>query len=309
MQAVKTNRNPWLYIGSIFLSSIVGMISAFWGAGASYLAALVPFGGLKLGGGIALFSSGIWMILSILLPLGVFVYQFYVFYGICKDINTICEPYEEDSSNMSPSYFVVFLLSLITCNIYMFFWVYKQGNRLQYIGKKYGVDIRDSGSALLLFWILGIFTCSITTYVGIYKLFKNLNMVSEAYVEGESYYNSESITDSGGVTYGNFGSTSGVIRGTNGEYSGQEIVIQDMEHIILGRSPEESNLVVNGKKVSRKHCSITYHASDQGYYLTDYSSNGTYKIDGTRLPQLTEVRLGPGTQIYLGNRDNVFQLG
>lgn len=103
-------------------------------------------------------------------------------------------------------------------------------------------------------------------------------------------------SDKGGLT---------VLRGEN---AGMEIPLEDGNNLILGRNSTECNLVVMGPKVSRKHCVVSYDAGRRMYSLKDYSSNGTYFANGVRLEPLTVVWAKPGTEFYLGNKDNVFRL-
>ena len=103
--------------------------------------------------------------------------------------------------------------------------------------------------------------------------------------------------------------TVGFIRGLSGEYAGTQLTMHDNDTITIGRDPGQCNLVVAGSRVSRRHCSIRFHADTNLYTLTDFSTNGTYYADGRQIQPNTSVELMPGTGIYLGNRDNSFQLG
>lgn len=78
--------------------------------------------------------------------------------------------------------------------------------------------------------------------------------------------------------------------------------------ITIGRSPLEANLIVKGKKVSRRHCTIGYDEKKQRYMIVDYSSNGTYFMSGLRLTPLETVFAARKTEIYLGNKDNIIRL-
>lgn len=100
----------------------------------------------------------------------------------------------------------------------------------------------------------------------------------------------------------------GVIIIVKGECAGMEVPIDDGECIVLGRNSEECNLIITGAKISRKHCSVKYDREEQKYSLTDYSSNGTYFADGIRLEPLTPIWVKSGTQFFMGDRRNVFQL-
>lgn len=103
-------------------------------------------------------------------------------------------------------------------------------------------------------------------------------------------------------------SKEGAIIIIKGECAGMEVPIDDGESIVLGRNSEECNLIITGDKISRKHCSIKYDKEEQVYSLIDYSSNGTYFVDGTRMEPLTPIWIKSGTQFFMGDQRNVFQL-
>ena len=92
----------------------------------------------------------------------------------------------------------------------------------------------------------------------------------------------------------------------SGNDAGMEIPIGVGDCIILGRNSEECNVVISGDKISRKHCEVSL--TEDGYYVTDYSSNGTYLSDGTRVDPFSPVLVQFGTKIFLGDRKNIFYL-
>lgn len=93
-----------------------------------------------------------------------------------------------------------------------------------------------------------------------------------------------------------------------GEYKGQYLPMAEQTPLIIGRNAAGCNLVLEGSGVSRIHVEITYLAGEEAYAVTDYSSNGTFLKNGTRLPGSREVLLKPGTEIYLGQPQNSFRL-
>lgn len=76
----------------------------------------------------------------------------------------------------------------------------------------------------------------------------------------------------------------------------------------FGRDPAECNIVLNDSLVSRKHCQITYIAALEQYRIMDFSKNGTFLGDGTRLQSGKEYHVKPATEIYLGSSDNLYKL-
>jgi len=80
----------------------------------------------------------------------------------------------------------------------------------------------------------------------------------------------------------------------SGEYAGMRAPVQDGVEIRIGRDLRQVQLVVsqdNGR-VSGLHCGVRYDRASDRYFVTDYSSNGTY-AEGVRLPAgSTPVRRG-----------------
>jgi hypothetical protein len=105
--------------------------------------------------------------------------------------------------------------------------------------------------------------------------------------------------------------SAGFVTGVKGMYSGASFPIEDFEELIIGRDAALSHIVVNvgGEKISRKHCSISYDGEEGVYIVTDLSSNGTFRNNGTQLAHGTPVRLTPGSVIYLAKPENSFRLG
>jgi hypothetical protein len=103
----------------------------------------------------------------------------------------------------------------------------------------------------------------------------------------------------------------GVITGIAGMYNGAAFPISAGETVVLGRDSALSHIVIDqgASKVSRKHVSLIFDPKQRLYYAHDYSSNGTFRDDGSRLPVDTDVALPGGTVISLGNAHNSFKLG
>ncbi len=107
---------------------------------------------------------------------------------------------------------------------------------------------------------------------------------------------------------GNFSNTSSIIC-TAGAYKGGSFPIRDGEELVIGRDSSLSQIVVtSAAKVSRRHCGIRYSALDSRYIVTDYSSNGTFLEDGTRLNPMSPTPVPRGTVLIIGDRENQFKL-
>lgn len=101
-----------------------------------------------------------------------------------------------------------------------------------------------------------------------------------------------------------------VIQGRSGEYAGASIPVPP-DGLLLGRtSGGEGRLMFSDNSdISRRHCTITYSASERRFEVTDLgSSNGTFLLPGEkRLAPDKKVICASGQVIRLG-RKNEFKL-
>ena len=79
--------------------------------------------------------------------------------------------------------------------------------------------------------------------------------------------------------------------------------------MILGRDSAAAQIVFSqgAQKISRRHCEVMFNSQTQQYRVTDFSSNGTY-VNGSRLPANAPVKLERGTEISLGDSNNIMKL-
>jgi len=107
-------------------------------------------------------------------------------------------------------------------------------------------------------------------------------------------------------------SSGGSIRGVAGYYTGYKFQLNDGESISIGRDSKMAQIVFadseDSKKISRLHCIVDFSEVRDSYTVTDRSSNGTFRADGSQLPPNTPVELRRGTTIYLGSPNNSFRL-
>lgn len=101
----------------------------------------------------------------------------------------------------------------------------------------------------------------------------------------------------------------GVMVGIAGVFAGKEVAFRDEETLHLGRDLTNDLVFTHASHISRNHCSITWYAQKQKYFVEDRSSNGCF-INGApvRLPKNVEIALDPGTVIDIGDRTNRFRL-
>ncbi len=102
---------------------------------------------------------------------------------------------------------------------------------------------------------------------------------------------------------------SGAIVFVKGILVGTIIRINSDRKINLGRDASVADIVLNDTKISRLHCSVTYHRESGTYTVCDYSKNGIFNDKGERFEKETPVEIMAGEEIWLGCGENVFQLG
>ena len=107
-------------------------------------------------------------------------------------------------------------------------------------------------------------------------------------------------------------STGGSVRGIAGYYAGYKFPLGDGEALSIGRDSKMAQVVYtdteDSKKISRLHCTVSFSAARGVYTVTDRSTNGTFRSDGSQLPPGTPAELPRGTTIYLGSPVNSFTL-
>ena len=101
----------------------------------------------------------------------------------------------------------------------------------------------------------------------------------------------------------------GVLICLKGLYAGAEIPMNDGDEITFGRADTNNLIFATEPRISREHCKIRWDAQKQKYIFRDYSSSGSY-INGSDdcLPQNLDLEVACGSEIALGNQDNVFLL-
>lgn len=85
-----------------------------------------------------------------------------------------------------------------------------------------------------------------------------------------------------------------------------EVTIANGMMISIGTNPQKSQLVVdpNFRAVSGQHVTVSY-MGQAGYYVTDYSSNGTFLQNGARLQKGVQTQLARQTVLILANQCRV----
>lgn len=99
------------------------------------------------------------------------------------------------------------------------------------------------------------------------------------------------------------------LEGLAGMYAGSNFPLTPDRPVILGRDGAAAQIVFSqgAQKISRRHCEVMFNSQTQQYRVTDFSSNGTY-VNGSRLPANAPVKLARGTEIALGDSNNIMKL-
>lgn len=280
-------------------------------------------------------SRRIWKYLVFgILTLG--IYSIWFFWTMINDMNQACGYVEDTDEAKSPHYLIYSLLSIVTLGIYSIFWYYKQGQRLRDCGRKYGLEIDDKGTTYLLWILLGSLLFGIGHFIALFILVSNCNKVCRCYnlriAKDQDEYRhgvNESVETPVGAPgavremdyfdpHGHLAapvdtpteavSTSGLIRFSKGTMNGAEIELKDGENILIGRDSSICQMILPDRDISHRHCMIRYSFSDACYYVTDYSSLGTYMNGSIRLTKNQQTRCPIGTRLTLGSGSTELQL-
>ncbi len=100
----------------------------------------------------------------------------------------------------------------------------------------------------------------------------------------------------------------GQVRCTKGIAVGQGFMLPQDRKVIIGKSPQSANLVINNQNVSNIHCSIRYNPGMNTYIIKDHSMNGTF-VNGVRLQKDAAIEYPAGTVLSLADGSNEITLG
>ena len=259
------------------------------------------------------------------------IYDIWFKWTMIDDLNKACGYVEDTDEARSPIFPIYFLLGVVTFGIYYDFWYYKQGQRLRDCGKKYGLEIDEKGSTYLLWILLGIWIL-VGPFIATYIFVTNCNKICRCYnlkiaeeLEEKidnAIYNSGSSKPAEAIDYFNprrqvliaddslteSVSSFGLIRFSKGSMNGAEIELKNGESILVGRDSGICQMILSDRDISHKHCLIRYSSSDACYYVTDYSSLGTYMNGSIRLTKNQQTRCPLGTRLTLGSGSTELQL-
>lgn len=100
----------------------------------------------------------------------------------------------------------------------------------------------------------------------------------------------------------------GQVKCIKGIVAGQGFQLPADRKVIVGKSPQNANLVINHPNVSNIHCSIRYNPNHNSYVVKDHSLNGTF-VNGVRLQKNVPMEYPAGTILSLADGTNQVILG
>lgn len=89
---------------------------------------------------------------------------------------------------------MVVVLSIVTCGIYTYWWYYQMGNRIQRMGNANNIMVEENGTTYLMWMLIGIVICGLGSYVAMYLFIKNFNNIAYAYNASLSSMNQGTYT-------------------------------------------------------------------------------------------------------------------
>ncbi len=111
-------------------------------------------------------------------------------------------------------------------------------------------------------------------------------------------------------TVGGFGGAKGRVIGVRGEKAGMSFPVTG-NGLMMGRDAAACQIVMkNSQGVSRIHCFVSYNPDSGMYIVSDRGSTyGTFTDAGVKITSSRSVALRPGERFYLGDRQNMFEVG
>lgn len=146
---------------------------------------------------------------------------------------------------------------------------------------------------IFVIWVVLVVICSIILVISITILIILLVRKDKKAESVQSdNFNNQDIISSG-------------IQMLSGTMRGIKIPMEDNAALKIGKDPQYVSVVIDKQfsGVSRVHCSVTYSARYNKYFITDCSTNGTYLDNGMRLRKGESTPVERQTVIYLAKKD------
>ena len=228
-----------------------------------------------------------------------------------NEVNSICD----DDGKHKMHYMLAWLLGLVTLGIYPLIWKKQQIDRMEDNAYRYGIKIKYDGSQYLLWFLLGGFLLAGVGFIVAEAFYiSDINKFAESNEENPLPYLPEGLDRNKLIQWKDLGGgntvKAGAIRWIKGVMAGQEVTVEKGGELVIGRDKTQCSFVFpdNMTKISGKHISVRLNTADT-YTVVDYSTNGSYLKDGTKLEKGKSTILSKGTEIYLcKNNENAFVL-
>lgn len=98
------------------------------------------------------------------------------------------------------------------------------------------------------------------------------------------------------------------VMGLRGPCRGEVYEIRGTQLYIMGRDPKFASIVIRDANISRRHCAIKFNQQTDTFSVIDYSINGVFDASGNRITPNVYTEFPRGSEISLGNQNNVFLL-
>lgn len=98
------------------------------------------------------------------------------------------------------------------------------------------------------------------------------------------------------------------IRAIEGDYAGAVFEMKDGESLVFGTHPRYCHIIFQDPKISRTHCMVVCQEREKNYLITDCSKNGTFLLNGERLPFGVACAFPSGTIFSIRTNNQMFQL-
>lgn len=230
--------------------------------------------------------AGVILYVIVLYAIMIFLLVFCIFKmeGMVAGINILCEG---DNDN-TMYYIAACLLSWITLGIFNVYYIWRMQKRLYNSSHKYNVHINESDCTLILILsIASYLTGFLSSCIAWCFLINNYNKMVYGYNNSQVFEPELTAPP-----------RQGKLRCLKGELAGASIILTN-DDIYIGRQVDKVNLVLSSSKISRIHCSISYDADADQFYITDFSKNGTSLLNGSALLKNVKTPIANNTEFVL----------
>jgi len=95
----------------------------------------------------------------------------------------------------------------------------------------------------------------------------------------------------------------------SGRFKGTKWALPSNMELVIGRSPGQSNIVLDDPNISRTHCTIRFDQKNRCFYVKDASTNGTYNEAGQRFTAGSVYAIAPESLFYVSSTNFMIKVG